>query len=135
MAQCARSDPGSLFRGAMDFAPAFAESVRATWYPVLLSELFFKIVHRGYPSGIHVGKAALDSREPLQFVQLIEKLLIGGCILNNNLGLPVNGQHHGMAALPHPFEEAGSVAFEGAERLDVFGDIEHKGPALNLHQI
>jgi hypothetical protein len=60
----------------MASASAFAESARATRYTVFLSELFFKIPHRGYSAGFDVSEAALDSFEGFQLVEVVEKLLV-----------------------------------------------------------
>src|SRR5690242_11281775 len=98
----------------MSSASDFAESVRATRYPVGFSELFFKSFQGGCASGFHIGQAAFDSSQRLQFVELVEELLVGGGVLGHKLGLSVNGQHNRTAAPAHPLEEVGGVALEVA---------------------
>ena len=55
----------------MASASVFGASARPTRYAVLLAELFFKILRRGYSSGLYVVNAALDSLESFQLIDAV----------------------------------------------------------------
>jgi hypothetical protein len=102
---------------------------------VLFSELFFKIRHRGCPSGLYIGEAALDPPDGFQLVEAIEKFLVGSRILDHHLGFAVDSQNDGVTSVAHLLEEVSCISLKFAEGMDIFADVEHTRLALNLHPI
>jgi hypothetical protein len=88
-------------------------------------KLFFKLAERSHAPRYDVSYAPLDSLESFEFLDVIEELLVGHGVLDHHLGFPIDGQHHRPPTLAHLFEKVGRVAFEVAEGVDVFADIEH----------
>ncbi len=74
------------------------------YFTAPLSEPFFKILQGVRTASLRIGQPALDSFERLQFVELIQESLVGGCVLDHDLNLPVVSQNDWMTARPHPLK-------------------------------
>jgi len=62
----------------------------------------------------------------------VEQSLIGLCILYDGLGFALYGKNHGLLALLELFHKVAGAAAKRRERLNVFCDIEHGEPPLNV---
>ncbi len=61
-------------------------------------------------AGLHVGQPALN---PLDGRQAVEKSLVGSRVLNDDFGLPVDGQDQGMVGLAQTIEQLDARVRDG----------------------
>jgi len=71
-------------------------------------------------SGFYVGQPSLKALDGLH---AIEKLLVGFCILDNDLGSPVDSQDQWVASFLETVEELRRISFEVTERSNVVGNV------------
>jgi hypothetical protein len=60
----------------------------------------------------------------------VEQALIRFGVLDDGLGLALNGKHYGPLAFLELLHEVAGATAEGRQRLNVFGDIEHETSLL-----
>jgi antitoxin MazE len=75
-------------------------------------------------SGFPIGQAAFAALGCFRLVDLVEKFLVGGGVLNNQLRLAVNGEDNRTAGLAHARDKLAGFALEVAEGMDVLTDID-----------
>jgi hypothetical protein len=80
-----------------------------------------------YPAGLDVSEASLDAFEGLQLLDPRAEFLVGGGVLNDQLGFAVDCEDEGMAGVSHLGKEFAGFAFEVAQGMDVGADVEHEG--------
>src|SRR5204862_5863858 len=71
--------------------------------------------------GFDVGQSSPDASESLLLVYVIQQLLIGRSVLDNDLRLAINGEDQGVAVLLHLSK-------------DFRIDFQHNAIALDLHE-
>src|SRR5207245_8984950 len=72
-----------------------------------------------------VLQAPADSLHDLHPLDQLQELLVRGCILNDELRLAVDRQHHRRAGLLELLHELGSLPLEISEGMDVPRKIDH----------
>ena len=97
---------------------------------MLLTEPFFELGQRSHVASVHIGQAAIDAFEGLEFIDLVEELLVGGGVLHDEFRFSVDREHQRMAGLTHPGKKLTGMALEIAEGMDVLADVEMGHRAL-----
>lgn len=80
---------------------------------------------------LELVQANQESFDVLEPFELVEQLLVGLSILDNEFGLAVDSEYQGFAGLLHESEELSSVALELGERADAV-EVNQRG---TLHQV
>ena len=69
---------------------------------MLLTEYFFELGQRSHLASAHVGQAALDAFESLEFIDLVEEFLVCGGVLHHEFRFAIDRQYQRMSGLTHP---------------------------------
>src|SRR6202035_1002811 len=80
---------------------------------------------------LHISQASLNS---LNGRYALQKLLVGFCILHDDLGFSVDRQDQRVAGSLEAVEEFRGIALKIADGSNVVGNVQH-GASPNLHRI
>ena len=75
---------------------------------------------------VHVREALADALEHPGLLGRLAEPLVGGGVLDDQLGLAVDGQDDRLAGLLHLINEFRRVLFEIGQRVNVAADVEHQ---------
>ncbi len=92
--------------------------------------MFLELIKADGPAGIHILNSLPDAFEHAGFFGDLAKFLVRGSVLDDQLGLAVDGQDDGLAGFFQLVNKFGCVLFEIGQRMNLPVRIGFQGHAL-----
>jgi hypothetical protein len=87
--------------------------------------VFLELVQGDGAARLHVLQSLADAFEYLGLLRHLAELLVGGRILDDQLGLTVDGQNDRLSGLLQMPNEVCGVLLEVGHRVDIAAEVQH----------